>query len=201
MKYIPSAEEVGVIMNNRSILILLFFLSLQLFSCSKDNRDKPEILAEINDYNLTLSEFQSKLAEELEMEKDFKLTREGKNDFLEDIIKKELLIQEAKKMNLDKGERFVRTIERYWESTLIRGLMEMKGDEISKTIIITREEIRNHYDSMKRSGTELPSLEEIEEDMAKELRERKRTKKLKEWIDGLREKAKIKIDRELLFKD
>ena len=43
---------------------ILFLLSLQFFSCSKEEPHQQEILARINDYNLTLGEFQAKLAGE-----------------------------------------------------------------------------------------------------------------------------------------
>ncbi|MFC1867598.1 SurA N-terminal domain-containing protein [Thermodesulfobacteriota bacterium] len=94
-------------MKIKPLFILLLLLSMQLFSCSKDKTDHPEILAKINDYNFTLREFQTRLAAELEMERDFKLTKEARDEFLDAIIKKELLIQEAKKLDLDKEDRYI----------------------------------------------------------------------------------------------
>lgn len=188
-------------MKIKPFFILLLLLCIQPFSCSKDKPDHPEILARVNDYNLTLHEFQTRLAAELEMEKDFKLTKEARDEFLDEIIKKELLIQEAKKLDLDKEDRFIRAIERYWESTLITNLMEKKGDEISRRIVISQEEIRERYNSMKRPGEDLPPLEKLEEGISAELREIKKTKKLSEWIDALMKNAKIVINRELLYKD
>jgi hypothetical protein len=91
----------------------------------------------INDYHLTLDEFQDQLAAELKLEKDFKLTEEAKREFLEGLIRKELLIQEAKRLKLDRKEKFVRAIERYWESTLIRDIMDLKGKEIAKKIFVS----------------------------------------------------------------
>ncbi|HUV60070.1 MAG TPA: hypothetical protein VMW09_08155 [Desulfatiglandales bacterium] len=41
------------------------------------------------------------------------MTKEAKKKFLEELIRKELLIQEAKRFNLDKKEKSVRAIERY----------------------------------------------------------------------------------------
>ena len=61
--------------------LLLFFLSLGLFCCSQEKGEKGKILARINDYNLTLNEFQYQLAAELEFDKDFKLTKEAKREF------------------------------------------------------------------------------------------------------------------------
>ena len=68
-------------------VILLIVLSFFLFTCSRGKPDDSETLAEINDYRLTLREFQVKLANELEMDREFKLTREARKEFLDDIIK------------------------------------------------------------------------------------------------------------------
>ena len=187
-------------MKKRSFCLLLFFLSLGLFYCSQDKGEKGKILARINDYNLTLNEFQYQLAAELELDKDFKLTKEAKREFLEGLIKKELLIQEAKRLQLDRREKFIRTIERYWESTLIRDLMEMKGREITQRTYISQEEIEDSYKEMQKSEERPPSFKELEEMITKELKEKKKTRMLKEWINDLREKAKIEINKELLYK-
>ena len=97
------------------IFVLLFFV----ICCAQEQTEKKEIVAKINDYELTLEEFEDQLATELNLDKDFKLTKEAKRDFLEQLIRKELLIQEATKLELDRREKFTRAIERYWESTLI----------------------------------------------------------------------------------
>jgi hypothetical protein len=193
-------KEVVGIMNKRFFYVL-FFLSLSLFSCSQEKTEKGKILAIINDYSLTLEEFQYQLAAELELDKDFKLTKEAKKEFLEELIRKELLIQEAKRLQLDREEKFVRAIERYWEFTLIRDLMELKGKEITQRTLISQEEIRDYYKEMQKSEEKLPSLKELKEKINKELKEKKKTRILKEWINDLRGKAKIEINRELLYKD
>ncbi len=188
-------------MKIRLPFILPVILFTLLFACSKEKQDDAEVLAKINDFKLTQKEFQYKLANEVEMDRDFKLTKEARKDFLEDIIRTELLIQEAKAMNLDKKERFIRTIEKYWESTLIRDLMEKKGEEISRTITISQDEIRDRYNNMKKQGGGLPPLEAVEESIREQLKEEKKTRKLKEWIDGLRKDAKIEINKKLLYEN
>jgi len=186
---------------NKKFFYVLFFLSLSLFCCSQEKTEKGKILAMINDYSLTLEEFQHQLAAELELDRDFKLTKEAKKEFLEELIRKEILIQEAKRLQLDREEKFVRAIERYWEFTLIRDLMELKGKEITQRTLISQEEIGDYYKEMQKSEEELPSLKELEEKITKKLKEKKKTRILKEWINDLRGKAKIEINRELLYKD
>ncbi len=122
------------------------------FCCTQGQEESGEILARINVRQLTLNEFEYQLAKEVDMDSEFKLTNKAKRDFLDQLIEKELLIQEAKKRKLDRKKEFMRTIERYWEATLIRDLMDLKGKEIVKGTLVTQEEIEAHYEKMKQGG-------------------------------------------------
>lgn len=187
-------------MKRNSIFFLLLVLFLNLYCCSPEQTQEKEILATVNDFNLKLVEFQRQLAAELEMDKDYKLTEEAKKDFLAGMIRKELLIQEAKKLGLDKKEQFMKAIERYWESTLIRDLMEIKGKEICKRILISQKEIAAFYDEMKKSEEEeLPPFDELREKIYDKLKEKKKTRMMKQWINDLTKNAKIEINNELLY--
>ena len=183
-----------------TISAILIFLVL---GCSSDNshnkRDKPQIIAKINDFQLTKNEFQKKLIKELEYSNTYKTTSEAKNKFLQSIIKKELLIQEAKKMGVDKQKEFMSAIERYWEATLIKHLMETKNREILQTTSVSENEIRQKYQEIKSqkiksNPTDIPAFNEIEKDITKELLALKKTQALNKWTKSLYEKADITID-------
>jgi hypothetical protein len=176
---------------------LMFTLSVPLVCCSKDKAEKPKVLAMINDYSLTLDDFESQLTEELELDQDFKLTQEAKHEFLEGLIRKQVLIQEAKKMQLDRKEDFVRSIQRYWESTLIRNLIEIKSSEIDKRIYVSQEEVQARYEQLGKSESVSP-LSEVQDTLQEEIKEEKKTKKLEQWVDDLKRKASVKIDETLL---
>ena len=178
--------------------ILIFYSFIFLCGCDQKLAEKKEVIAQINDYKLTRQEFEDQLIEELTIESDFKLTKEAKTIFLEQLIRKELLIQEAKKLGMDRKKKFIKTIERYWEATLVRDLMELKGDEFNKGTYVSEEEIDARYQEMKKTEGELLSLEEIREKITKKLKDRKKREKLKQWINNLRENAKIEIDQKLL---
>jgi peptidyl-prolyl cis-trans isomerase C len=175
-------------------------LCCAVLACSQEETREKQVLVEINDFALTLDEFQVQLAEELEMDKDFKLTQEAKKDFLDRLIVKEVLIQEAKKRNLDSREKFIRTIERYWESTLIRDLMVIKGQEIAKRTVVSQEEIEARYKRMKELNANQPPLGSVRESISKQIMEDKKNKMLKEWVNQLKQKAKIQINQQLLSK-
>ncbi len=177
---------------------LLFPLLTVLLCCIQEESEDKKILCSINEYNLLVEDFQLQLAEELELDREFKLTNKAKQIFLEELIKKELLIQEARKQKLDRKEIFVRSIERYWESTLIRNLMDLKCEEISKRVSVSEEEINSTYTEMKKEDDSLPPLLEIHNQLRDGIKEEKKTRALEKWIDDLRSKAIVEIKQDLL---
>nr|MBF0223687.1 SurA N-terminal domain-containing protein [Desulfobulbaceae bacterium] len=172
---------------------------LLLVSCSSEEAVKQKVLAKVNNYEIYLDDFRSQLAEEVEYETDYKLTEKSKREFLNDLIRKELLIQEAKRMDLDREDEFVKTIERYWESTLVRNLIAIRSAEISKKILVSEEEIEGRIQQM-RSGRseEQVEISSMRPEIEREIREAKKSAALQEWIEQLQESAKLEIDSELL---
>jgi len=157
--------------------------------------DGNRVVAQINDFQLKRGEFQEKLVREMEYSNAYKTTPEAKNEFLQTIIKKELLIQEAKKKGLDKNKEFISAIERYWEATLIKLLLEEKNKEIMQVATVSEKEIKEKYREMKSRDGNTPSFENIEKDIAKDLFEIKKTAVLDKWIKSLYDKADITIDK------
>ena len=173
-------------------------LILCLFSCSQDKSGQDLILAKINDYALTLNEFNTQLKEELEYDKDFKLNHGARKTFLDQIITKELLIQEAKRRQLDREDKFIRAIERYWEATLIRDLMALEGQAIEKRTVVSQEEIEARYDALLESDPNQPPLASLQAQIAQEILNEKKQRSLEEWISRLKTNAKITFDEKLI---
>ena len=187
-------------MEKKSIYwLLVIILSSFLFCCSQEKIEENKTLAKINDYVLTLDEFQTQLAQEVRFDKDFKVTKEAKKAFLDQLITKEILIQEAKRRNLDRKEKFIRAIERYWESTLIRDLMEMEQQKIEKRTLVSEEEIEMQYNEMKKSDNNLPQIDLIRHQISKKIMKDKKQRLLEEWSNQLKKSARVEINEELLF--
>lgn len=96
----------------------------------------------INDRVITTEEFEKQYAEAISFYKQEK----SKKDFLEDLITKELLLQEAKKRGLDLKPDFRRSIQNYYEQTLLKNLAQERMSEIK--VSVTEEEIVSYYKNM-----------------------------------------------------
>jgi hypothetical protein len=69
-----------------------------------------------------------------------------KKQFLEDLVTREILIQEAKRLGLDREEPFRRSIQNYYEQALLKNLTQKKMSDI--TVSVSEEEIASYYSSM-----------------------------------------------------
>jgi hypothetical protein len=187
-------------MKRASFVWAVILAALMLVGCPAGPvREKEQVLARVNDYELTVGEFEELLAEEIEMTPDYKLTREGRQRFLDQLVRKELLIQEAQRLQIDRRERFVKGIERFWEQTLIRDLLDMKNQELKRRTSITQEEIAGRYEALKaQRGEATPPLEELAPRLERELRDERMRQALDRWLEGLRGNGKIFIDNDLL---
>jgi len=173
------------------------FITVIASSCSNDSLQQ-KILSRINNYELTLDEFEEQLTIEVELDDTFKLTNETKRKFLEELIRKELFIQEARNLKLDQQKKFIRAIEKYWELTLIRNLIDLKSREINKKIYISEGAAKEHYKKMKKKNPELSDFKTMDSEIKKKLKENKKSRLLNEWIESLRKKANVEIYPSLL---
>lgn len=98
----------------------------------------------INDRVITIEEFEREYSEASSLYKQEK----SKKDFLEDLITKELLLQEAKRRGLDLKPDFRRSIQSYYEQTLLKNLAQERMSEIK--VSVTEEEIESYYRNMGR---------------------------------------------------
>jgi len=179
-------------------LLLILVLSVSILSCSQEPAGKRKILANINGFELPFDEFEEKLVQDLNVEADYKLNKDTKREFLEQLIREELLVQEGTRLRLDREQKFIKGIERYWKATLIRAVMEVMGDSIIKKTYVSQEEIDAHYNYLEKMKLATLPKEEMEQSIIESLKEKKKTEKLMEWITELRKNAKIEINEDLL---
>ena len=129
-------------------LLSVLIAALSITGCAR-KKTSEKIVAVVNDYKMTVEDFNYESREVLRMGRLLGEIPVTKEDILDALIAKELLLQEAQKRNLDKDRNFMKTIELYWEQTLIRDLLTKKSREIEKTTAVYENEIVDYYDKMK----------------------------------------------------
>lgn len=186
-------------MRTMNRILVAWLLIFSLTGCGSDtSQEQKEIVIQVNDSKICLEEFNELVKFETYADPDLKLTDENRDKFIDYLVTKELMIQHASLINLDRKPEFILAIEKYWESTLICNLLDLKSEELKKKILITDGAIGQYY-TQNKDEFERP-LAEVKDDIKKIIEREKLEEMLKEWTEGLKQGADIKIDKEMISK-
>jgi peptidyl-prolyl cis-trans isomerase C len=114
----------------------------------KVEKVEKDFLAKVNDKIITQEYFMQKLNSLPEWAMGRFTTEEGKRQFLEEIIKEELLFQEAMRTGIDREKDFLDKVDEFKRMTLVSTLLK---DEIEGKAVTDDKEIRDFYE--KHSDT------------------------------------------------
>ena len=120
-------------MKRASFLCLVIILTgcVLCFNHGCSKKPEPErIVVRVNDYSMTDEDFID------EVEHSPYASEEAKDleSLLNLAIRRQVLIQEAQRQGLDRRMGFMKTIERYWEQTLIKELLKKQTREVLVTV-------------------------------------------------------------------
>lgn len=123
--------------------IFIFLLSFSLiFACSKGD----EVVVKAGSSKLTKKELQEDLKSLPPQTKVFLTSPEGVNRLKDELIKREVLYEEAKKKDLAKSEEFKRRVEEFKKITLINMLLEQ---ELKNLPQVTEKDAKDYYEKNK----------------------------------------------------
>lgn len=121
---------------------------------SRDNKQRAgdeRVVARINNYELTAADFkEDPTARQMAHNYYSSEPLKAKEELLESMITKELLIQEAQRLNFDKDKAFMKEIENYWEQALLKLLIQKKLKEFSRIIKVDDKDVQDEYTRMKQ---------------------------------------------------
>lgn len=177
-------------------MIFLFGLSVIMLGCAKQDEPGP-ILARVNNYEITLTEFQERFQNSSYATKD---TLKSRKDFLDVLINQKLMLQQAQADGLDKSQDFLKSIERFWEQSLLTRVLEKKSNEISSPIIVSNKEIEERYKILEQEGKADKPYDQMYSQIKWELTRAKGTDPMNRWLDELHNKSQINVNYDLLNK-
>ncbi|MBI3991296.1 MAG: hypothetical protein HY350_04010 [Candidatus Omnitrophica bacterium] len=175
------------------------FLSILTFlaGCNPAPQNK-QILAKINNYEITLDEFDEEFKGS---GYDRNGTLDTQKDFLNNLINRKLILQDAQKKGLDKDKGFLRMIERFWEQSLLKLAIDKKTRETAGSALVTDKEIEDAYNNLVKEGKADKAYDQMYQQIKWEITRSKETKALNEWVAQLHKKADIKVNYDLLKQD
>ena len=182
-------------MKKRHLMVLLG--ALILAGCGpRTPVPQGKVVLKVNDYHVTRNEFEQGFAESMYADREDKV--QAKADYLENLINQKLIVLDAQKKKLDRSQDFLRSIERFWEQSLMTVALGVKTREISKSVNVRETELKNFYDNMVKDGITTKSYQEVYPQIKWQAEKQMESRLLDEWMKGLRAQATINIDKSIL---
>lgn len=178
--------------------IIFFCVLIWVIGCSRVPKENKQTLARVNNYEITQEEFEEEFKESAYGRND---TLESRKEFLGNLINRKLILQDAQAGGLDKGKDFLRMIERFWEQSLLKLSLDKKTKEVAGSAFVGDKIIEETYQKMLKEGKTERTYEQMYNQIKWEITRLKETQFMNEWMDGLRKKADIKINYDLLRQD
>lgn len=121
--------------------LIIILAVLMIAGCKCPPKDK-QILARINNYEITKDEFEEEFRDSVFSVSD---TEESRKSFMDNLINRKLVLQEAERQGVDKDKAFLKSIERFWEQSLLKVMLDKKSKDISMLKDAGKIEVEDAY--------------------------------------------------------
>jgi hypothetical protein len=105
-----------------------------------------EVVISINDYKITRDEFENEFKASADGAID---TPESRQNFLNALIDRKLILQYAQKKGFDKERFFLETIEKFWEQSLLKITLDKKMLDIASKNLAASWEVQRAENAKK----------------------------------------------------
>lgn len=168
------------------LLLLVIFLFFKLKTPPRE-----DYLVKINNYTITPQEFIEEFKGSAYAKNN---TPEGKREFLNMLIRRKLVLQEAEARGLDKDKEFLKSIERFWEQSLLKRAMDKKFQEIQGSILVSDKAVEAVYNKLKSEGKADKPYDQMYKQLKWSLTQLQESQAINKWLMELYKDAQIKIN-------
>jgi peptidyl-prolyl cis-trans isomerase C len=128
------------------VLILIVPLLFAFVACAKKGGQKGADLAKVGNVTITQADIEREIKNLPDFAQKIFEGSGGKERFLNELVKKELLYQEALKKGLDKNTEYLKKVEDFKKITLIGQLLEK---EIESKAKVADQDVKDYYEKHK----------------------------------------------------
>jgi len=114
-----------------------------------------QVLATVNGHEITAQDFKTKWSELPEFIQTVYSGKDGKKELLNELVNRELLLQEALRREIDQKPVFADQVENFRERLLLDAILKV---EVENRITISEEELSTYFKTHK---DKLPPIEEV----------------------------------------
>lgn len=124
-------------------ILTLLFVGFFVFGCTPKGNTESNVIAKVNNAQITKDDFLREMSRIPDWAKERFSGKEGKEQFLDELIKRELLYQEAERLGLGKDKEFLEKVEEFKRMTLLSTLLKK---EVEDKAVVSDAEIKEYYD-------------------------------------------------------
>ena len=117
---------------------------------------------------------------------------------MQNLINRKLILQDAEAGGLAKEPGFLKMIERFWEQSLLKLALDQKTKEIAGAAFVSDKVVEETYEKIRKEGKTDKTYDQMYNQIKWEITKLKETQMLNNWMSGLRNKAEIKVNKDLL---
>ena len=173
-------------------IVSAIFLLVIIFTLFKLKTPKQEeYLVKINNYTITPQEFNEEFLASAYAKIN---THESKREFLNMLIRRKLVLQDAQARGLDKDKEFLKSIERFWEQSLLKRVMDKKSQEITGSASVPDSVVEAIYNKLKSEGKADKPHDQMCSQIKWSLAQLQESQAINKWLVSLYKKAEIKIN-------
>lgn len=134
-------------MMKRLVLLVFVATSVVLFACAKQGEQKSSAyLAKVGSAAITQEDVNRELKGLPDQIQKMFVGPDGTARFVDELVKKEMLYQEAKKRGLEKNSDYQKKVEDFKKITLISLLL---GKELEEKAKVTDKDVKDYYEAHK----------------------------------------------------
>ena len=177
-----------------------------LIACSKageaPKKSTGNYIAKVNNVEITAKDLNEELKTLPPQVREMFSSKDGLEQFVDELIKKELLYQEAKKKGLDRSEKLRSKMEEFKKLMMIELLLE---EAVEKKSEVSEKEARDFYEKNKKDFVldtkgkkEQIEFEKIKGLLMQKLASEKQKEIFESYISGLKNSNSIEINKEAI---
>lgn len=173
------------------IVALIIIITLFVLLMLKGSKEQQNYLVKINNYTITPQEFNEEFLASAYSKEN---TPESRREFLNTLIRRKLVLQDAQSRGLDKDKEFLKSIERFWEQSLLKLVMDQKAKEISSSTVVPDAAVEAVYNELKKEGKANKPYDQMYSQLKWSLTQIREAQALNRWLASLYKAADIKVN-------
>lgn len=180
-------------MKKIAVFVLTVFL---VFGCAKKEEQKGQYLVKINGITITKEDLKKEVEALPPFAQKMFEGEEGIARLIDELIKKELLYQEAKKKGLDRDAAYLKKVADSQKLILISSLLEKEIEDKAK---LSDKDVRDFYEKNKADFTvqgKTIEFEKIRDMLAQRLTAQKQKEVFDTYVENLKKAYKINVNKD-----